>query len=121
MGLISKAELLAAKDLKTIDILVSEWGGDVRLTELSGAALTNYWESCRDDKGTVNRAVLQANLLQASIVDEAGVPMFTPDDVATLMAKNATALQTLFKAAQELNGMMMGAPAKNSESAPNVA
>jgi hypothetical protein len=118
MGLIDKTTILAALDLKSTEIEVPEWGGSVRLREMSGAAITQFWESCRDEKGNVIRTVVQSNLLKLSLVDEHDQPLFGDDDIAALMAKNAAVLAKLFDAAQKLNGM--GDPKaaeKNSEAA----
>ena len=118
MGLIDKLAIAAAEDLKSIEVEVPEWGGFVRLKEMSGSRVQQFWESCRDDKGQIIRTVVQPNLLKCSLVDAQDLPLFNDDDISVLMGKNAAVLMRLFDAAQKLNGM--GAPeaaVKNSEAA----
>ena len=105
MGLISKASIIAASDLKSIEIEVPEWGGSVRLHQMSAAGIMQFWDSCRDKDGNIIRTVIQPNLLKQSIVDEGGKQMFSDEDIEMLMGKSPTAINLLFSEAQKLNGM----------------
>ena len=48
---------------------------------------------------------IRAKFVAACVVDEAGVPLFTESDVKTLSGLNAKALDRIFTAIQERNGL----------------
>ena len=131
-SLLTKAAILAADDLTTIDVDVPEWGGAVRIKSMTGAERDGFEDSLfvdvSDGKGGTKRVQnlkhLRAKLVAASLVDEDGTPVFTMDEVASLAKKSAAALNRCFEAAQKLNGM--GQPAEveaknDSPSAPSAA
>ena len=111
--LLTREQILQADDLKTEDVQVPEWGGAVRVRALSGDQRDAYEAAIlidRDDgKGgttvDVRRERLRATLASMSIVDEAGQPMFTEQDIAALGKKSARALARVVEAAQRLSGL----------------
>lgn len=74
----------------------------------------------RDRK--VDLTNMRARLVALSVVDEAGQRVFTDDEVDLLGAKSGAALDRVFAAAQELNGLSgadVEALTKNSSAAPS--
>jgi hypothetical protein len=108
MGLLTKDQIWAANDLKTIEVPVPEWGGSVRIKTLTGAERDQYEaDSYKRVKGRqeANLANLRARLVAMVVVDENDQPMFTRADVMKLGQKSASALERVFNAAADLNGM----------------
>lgn len=123
MGVIDKSAILAAQDIKTEDVDTPEWGGSVRVRELSAADLLGFWDSCRDAEGELIRDRVQPALLARAVVGEDGAPLFTDNDVSGLMSKSAAVVGRLFVVAKKLNGIGQEAVeiAKNSDAAPSGA
>lgn len=107
--LLTKDQILAAEDLKTVDVDVPEWGGTVRVSMMSGAARDAYEDSIIDfdAKGKVTRNLknARAKLCAASIIDESGNLMFSEKEIDALGRKSAEALNRVFTAAQKLNAL----------------
>jgi len=118
-NLLTRAQIVGAHDLKTEDVDVPEWGGTVRIAGMTGAERDTFEESLFTGEG-VNRKQnltnLRARLVAITLVDDAGVRLFSSADIATLSAKSAAALTRCFEAAQRLNGM----GAKEAEEMGNV-
>jgi hypothetical protein len=108
MAILNKEAILAADDLKTIDVDVPEWGGSVRLRTLTGGERDKFESDSVDQRGKSNKMNLiniRARLIALCSVDESGQRMFGDSEVTKLGSKSAAALDRLFQAAQELNGM----------------
>lgn len=95
--------ILKAKDLKTIDVEVPEWGGSIRLRTMTGQARQEYYRTTAGKDGTPKN-VMEA-LIVACAVDEAGNPLFAVGDIGELGKKSAIAINKVFEAAAELNGL----------------
>lgn len=119
MSLLTRAAILGADDLKTVDVPCPEWGGDVRLRALTAAQKDDFDASLgefKDGGRVVNLHNMRAKLLALCIVDDSGAPIFTATDVEQLGAKSSAPIGRLFEAAQRLNGMLpdaVEAAAKN--------
>jgi hypothetical protein len=108
MAILNKDLILAADDMKTIDVEVPEWGGSVRLRTLTGGERDKFESDSIDQRGKNNKmnlVNLRARLVSLCAVDESGKRMFGDSEVTKLGAKSAAVLDRLFQAAQELNGM----------------
>lgn len=107
MALLSKNEILTANDLRTVDVSVPEWGGEVRVKTLTGAERDQYEADSVKIKGNRRELVgnLRARLIAMCAVDENGQLVFTRADVLKLGQKSAPALERVFEAAANLNGM----------------
>lgn len=131
--LLSKAAIFAADDLAYEDMPVPEWGGAVRVRELSAAESAKHTKSMllqrngavvldtdgetplMSARGLVDSDLL---LLTMCLVDEAGEPLFGLKDVPKLGEKSQAALSRVLKVAKRLSGMEAKAPGateKNSE------
>lgn len=116
MAILTKDQILAAPDLKREIVAVPEWGGEVILQELSGLQLETYLDGVNQGAGGIF-----SKFLAATLVDEAGDPLFTQDEIAQLQKKNARVIKRLFEAGQRLNGLdkTLEDVAGNSETAPS--
>lgn len=104
MGLLTKAAILGAGDLKTEDVPVPEWGGSVRIATMTGAARDEFRTALAAD-GEVPIGKFSAALLVATCVDEKGARLFTNEDMAALQAKSAKSLDSPAAVAMRLNGL----------------
>ena len=107
-------EILALDDRKVEKVDCPEWGGHVHVRSLSGEELDAWeveqYERSRIEKeeGQDRQAMLRnlrARLVSRCACDEAGKPLFTPEQASALGQKNGKALKRVFDAARKLNGM----------------
>lgn len=107
MALLSRDQILDADDLKTKDVPVPEWGGEVRVRTLSGEERDKFEASMIELKkdGSVKRNSenVRARLVVVCVVNEQGEQMFNNADVRMLGKKSSAALDRVASAAQELN------------------
>jgi len=104
MPILSRAEIIGAQDLKTIEVDVPEWGGTVRLRMLSAAERFAVNEAANQG-GEFDPAKFQTTLIEKTAVDESGMPIFEKGDAAALAAKSSGAIARVFEAAATLNGL----------------
>jgi hypothetical protein len=105
--LLSRDQILDAKDIETEDIPVPEWGGEVRLRMLTGTERDKFEASMVETKGNKtkqNLANFRARMVAQCIVTEAGEVMFNAKDIEALGKKSAKALGRVFDACQKMNG-----------------
>ncbi|WP_205752947.1 hypothetical protein [Cupriavidus oxalaticus] len=120
MTILSKAAILAAVDLTTEDIEVPEWGGTVRVAMMSGKARDDFFG--RQGEGKVPYSQFSASVVVATVVDEAGQPLFDEADIEALRAKSQAAMDRVLAVSLRLNGIGQNATAeaeKNSGAAPS--
>jgi hypothetical protein len=106
--LLNKDAIFKAKDLKTKDVEVPEWGGFVRVRTMTGTERDNFEGAIFIGKGNdrrVNFENLRAKLISLTVIDEEGNPLFAAKDIAAIGRKSALALDRVFGVAQELNGL----------------
>jgi len=103
MAILTKAQILAANDVKRIKISVPEWGGEVYISTMSGTARdefeTGILSNAKD--GKVGNA--RARLAASTITDELGNLLFTADDIEALGLKSQVALDRVVSESQKLN------------------
>ncbi|MFF2094867.1 hypothetical protein [Streptomyces sp. NPDC058202] len=111
---LSRDSILAANDIPTETVPVSEWGGDVIVRGLTGAELDAYQGSIRqfrrslDGKGmepVLIQEGMHAKLLVKCLVDDNGERLFSDGDVDELGAKSSLVLDRLYDVAQRLSGL----------------
>lgn len=110
MGLLTKGDIIAAQDLKSEDVEVPEWGGTVRVQEMSGFARDQYDASLIAYREAIAKGEpvpsVRSALCAAAIVDVDGNLVFTTKaDIEALGKKNAAGLNRVFDAAARLNRM----------------
>lgn len=105
MTLLSKEQILKAKDRKYRDVEVKSWGGKVRIQAMSGEARDALDEMLYASGKGARLKNFRATYLSFCIVDAKGDLVFSEDDVVELGKKNTADLERLFIEAQELNGL----------------
>lgn len=109
MALLGRNAILEAKDMKTEDVPVPEWGGEVRIRTLTGTERDEFEASMVEMKkdGSAKRNVenVRARLLVLCIVNEQGEQMFNRADIKLLGRKSASALDRVVEACNKLNGI----------------
>jgi len=128
MKILTRQDIVDAKDISTETVEVPEWGGSVIVRMMSGADRDQFQQSCMivraDGKHEADMRNMQPKLVAACVIDEQGNLLFGPDEVADLAAKSAVAIERVFDVAQRLNGLAPGAvgeAVKNSPPGPNGA
>lgn len=107
---LSAEQILSADDLAYEDVPVPEWGGTVRVRELPGTERDKFEAQFVGKDGASVRAEglegFRARLAAASIVDEAGKPLFrSAAETKRLGEKSARALQRVCDVATRLSKM----------------
>lgn len=102
--ILTRAAALEAYVLRTEDVPVPEWGGDVRIRELTAGDAAEFGNKVT--KGEDKEAMIV--WIIGSAVDEEGNPLFedTPDTRAALAKKGASAIMRLGNAVLKLNGLL---------------
>jgi len=100
--ILSRKQILGAKDRVTEQVSVPEWGGEVLVATISGAARDRFEASIIGD-GQRDISNVRAKLAAACMVDEKGELLFTAEDVEALGQKSAAALERVVQVAQRLN------------------
>ena len=125
MTYLTRDDILNANDLQREPVPVPEWGGTVLVRALSGTERDAFEAGIVHPNGrrmTYTLDKLRARLVALSIVDEAGVRLFSDKDVVVLGRKSAAALDRVYNVAQRLSGLSaedVDELVKNSASGPN--
>jgi len=126
--LLSRQDILTAKDLKHEDVEVPEWGGLVRVRGLKGVERDEFESSIvvtnPDGTTRVESKAMRARLCSLTIIDERGVRLFMAEDLLALGQKSAAALERVFDVAMRLAGMSKDEVeklGKDSEETPSDA
>ena len=107
MKVLTKEAILSMDDLPIEEVKVPEWNGTVRMRSLSGKERDEF-ESAVQFRSKGNRVdikELKVTLLSLTIVDEENKLIFTKEDLTTLNAKSAKAIDQLFAVATKMNGI----------------
>lgn len=134
MALLNRNQILEAKDIKTKDIEVKEWGGTIRIKQLSAkeynditmnmvnirkmaakqlSSKKNADENLEDainELAIKNQKIL---LLIKSIVDENMKPLFTEADLELLYQKNTNVIDKIIAEIEEFNANSIEETKKN--------
>lgn len=114
MSLLTRDQILAADDLKHEDVDVPEWGGSVRVQELTAGQRDQVETAsvaiAKNASGKLapefDKSVLEsfrARLAAYSIVDELGQRLFTDADMIALGKKSTAAMQRVFNVAMRIS------------------
>ena len=102
MGL-NRDQILQADDIRKIVLEVPEWGGAVTIQTMTGAARQIFQNSVNKKSGIPDN--MMERLIIATVIDDKGEPLFVPSDIPALAKKSAVALNRVFEASAELNGL----------------
>ena len=100
MAILTREAILGAQDLKRQTVTVKEWGGEVIVTEMSAARRLEFEKRLPAD-GDDN--LVWPLLVLFCAVDEAGQPLFSPDDMEALKEKNGKLILRVGRVALKLN------------------
>lgn len=105
---LDRGTILAAKDIKTEEVEVPEWGGTVRVRGMTGSERDEFEAEVAELRRggvEVRRKHFRARLLLKTVVDEGGKALFAPADLEALGGKSVAALDRLVAVAMRLNGI----------------
>lgn len=100
---LSKELINAAKDIKTEEVDVPEWGGKVLIAELSGTNRSKFELYLRDARQTDDFSKLRESLVVLCLVDEKGQNLYDEKEAQLLGDRNSLVLDRLFDVATKLN------------------
>ena len=103
MATLSRAAILAADDLAKETVSVPEWGGEIIIGTMTGAARDAWEQSIAGQGGKVNIANIRARMLAYCALDENGNRLFSDADAEALGQKSGAALDRCVRVAQKLN------------------
>jgi len=100
--LLSKADIIAASDLKREEVDVPEWGGKVLVTSFSADAkdAIEYKLYNMTNKSGIG---IRAAYVGLALVDEFGQRLFTDEEIPILGTKFAGAVDRVFEVVSKLN------------------
>jgi len=100
----SVEEILGSEDRAYVDVEVPEWGGKVRLMEMTGDDADAFSTFSRNNAGDLSG--VRARLVGLCLVNESGKRLFSDDAIERKLGKKSgKVLGRLFQEAAELNGM----------------
>lgn len=109
---LTREDILAAKDTKIEPVEVPEWGGMVFVRGLSGTDRDSFELAMIEQRGKkqeVNLRNLRAKLIVRCAVDsddpDTAQPIFKIEDIPALGRKSAAALQRVYTVAQRVSGL----------------
>ena len=101
--MLTRDQILKAKDLTKEKVEVPEWGGFVYVRVMTGRERDSFEQGLLLGKGKVNLENVRARLCALTVVDETGARLFKDKDVTELGNKSAAALDRVYEVAQRLN------------------
>ena len=122
MGLLNKEQILQIASPITEEIDVPEWGGKVKIRELSlgeFGQIVSYEGTFSGDNVIERQIHVAAKTLSIALLGEDGTPLFTEDELVRMGRSRGTALTSLMNAILNLSGVGKTAAeevAKNSAS-----
>jgi hypothetical protein len=103
MAILSRDAILSSNDLKKEVVSVPEWGGEVVIATMTGAARDSWEQSLLAGKKSVSLDNIRVRLVAATALDDKGNLLFSDKDAEALGKKSASALDRCVKVAQKLN------------------
>ena len=104
MKKLSKDDIFKADDLPTKDMDIPEWGGMLTVRTLTGTERDEF-ENAFVNQDKINIRGLKARLIQLTVVNGDGQPMFTKADLQKLNSKSASVIDRIFEVSQHLSGL----------------
>lgn len=105
MAYLSRDQIILADDSRTEDVSVPEWGGTVRVKEMTASARDAFEQSLLGKDRKPSLADARAKLAASCICDEKGDLLFSQADVVVLGRKSAKALDRVISVIQRINAM----------------
>ncbi len=106
MSLLTKEQILAAKDDEIEIVNVKEWGGDVGILVMTGAARSVMEAKINALPDGVNVFEnFRSYTLAKTLCDKDGKLLFEEADIEQLSKKSYNVIEKLYKIASEKNGL----------------
>lgn len=107
---LSRDEILAVNDCRTVEVQVPEWGGSVLVRVMSGRDRDRFEFMVQKDKDA-GKSIdnFRAKFCASIVCDEQGKALFSEADIEALGNKSAAALDRILTRGLELAGMDQGA------------
>lgn len=105
---LTKDDILQAKDIEKELVEVPEWGGSVYVRGMTGEERDKFEAGIVQMRGkdqTLNMVNIRAKLAGMTICDEEGKRLFSDAEISKLAGKSAIALQRIFSVARRLSGI----------------
>ena len=96
MTKLSKDDIFKADDLPTKDIDIPEWGGTLTIRTLTGAERDQF-ESAFVNQDQIDIRGLKARLIQLTVQNGDGQPMFTKADLQKINSKSASVIDRILQ------------------------
>ena len=132
MALLSREQILEAKDIQTKVISVPEWGGDIMIKQLSAKEYNDITMSMVNIRKMAAKQISKKNsdnvedainesaiknqkilLIVKSVVDENMKPLFTEADMELLYQKNTNVVDKIIAEIEEFNSVSTEDTKKN--------
>lgn len=122
-NILSKQQILEAKDIKVEEVEVPEWGGSVFIKVMNATQRDEFETFVYNRQDQKDLRGMRVLLCKLCICDAEGKQMFTSDsDEKALTNKAGSALMIVFQAAQKLNALRpddVGGIEENSKPDPS--
>ena len=104
MTKLTKDDIFKADDLPTKSMDIPEWGGTLTVRTLTGAERDQF-ESAFVNQDKIDIRGLKTRLIQLTVLNGDGNPMFTKADLLQLNGKSASVIDRIFQVSQRLSGL----------------
>jgi len=108
MPLLTKKDILVPRTLKYKDLSIPEWGGDIRIQELTAAQREEMEELFTASNGALKSGKVRVTCLAMSIVDENGKRLFGRKDIEDLNAQSGNVVIFIHNEILSLNKINVG-------------
>ncbi len=114
--------IIAVDDLQREIVKIEQWGLDVEIRGMSGAARAAIVQDAADNNGNINFAKMMPEVVIGCVFDPlTGEQVFDSEDKESIMSKNGAALEKINTVAMRLSGFgadAIDAAGKDSSSTP---
>ena len=104
MKKLSKDDIFKADDLPTKDMDIPEWGGTLTIRTLTGAERDQF-ESAFVNQDKIDIRGMKARLIQLTVMNGDGQPMFTKADLQKINSKSASVIDRIWHVSRRLSGL----------------
>jgi len=105
--MLSKADMLQPRSRRIVEVDVPEWGGVVRVQELTTSERSKFETSLQGKKGKSDPSrtvTVRERLIVLSVVDEQGQRVFSDEDIPALSEQPIKAIERIFNTIQDVSG-----------------
>jgi hypothetical protein len=105
---LSRESILQASDIQVEDLEVPEWGGTIRVREMTTAEVEFFSTLTTGRDGSVDTSKMpgvRAKVVSWCLIDEGGKPLLRKEDVDELQKRSNRVLTVVFDKILELSGL----------------